>query len=223
MSRNELKSVLSSGFAALGFSSFNLGCHKANKYELALDPTVVTWPSDFVREYERRNWGDNDPNLALAATTDRPFRWSIRDRYPDSMKQSYIDYLVSTPLTGGIAVPLPRRPGTLSSVSVESHGSLEFCDATVHAVTLIAHTALAKAETLGLCDNISADEASAQLALTDKQIEILKWAAAGKSNLDIATIMNLSRRTIEYHMAEIFKKLGVATRSQAVAILAARK
>jgi LuxR family transcriptional regulator len=57
-----------------------------------------------------------------------------------------------------------------------------------------------------------------EVALTDKQIEIVKWIREGKSNTDIATIMNLPVRTIRYHVSEIIRKLGVATRAQAACI-----
>jgi len=55
--------------------------------------------------------------------------------------------------------------------------------------------------------------------LSDAQKEILKWAAAGKSNGDIATILGMSRRGCEYHLSEIYRKLGVSSRAQAVAAL----
>lgn len=53
--------------------------------------------------------------------------------------------------------------------------------------------------------------------LSEMQAEILHWAAAGKSNGDIATILGISRRGCDYHMGEIYRKLGVSSRSQAVA------
>jgi len=56
--------------------------------------------------------------------------------------------------------------------------------------------------------------------LTEAQRDILKWAAAGKSAGDIAVIMGLSRRGCEYHLGEIYRKLGVTSRSQAVAAYA---
>lgn len=59
--------------------------------------------------------------------------------------------------------------------------------------------------------------------LTGTQTSILQWAAAGKSNGDIAEIVGLSRRNCDYHMGEIFRKLGVATRGQAIAALAEGK
>lgn len=55
--------------------------------------------------------------------------------------------------------------------------------------------------------------------LSAQQLDLLTWAAAGKSNTDIATITGLSRRGVEYHMEQILKKLGVASKAQAAALL----
>ncbi|MCW5719644.1 MAG: autoinducer binding domain-containing protein [Devosia sp.] len=212
----ELVQALSEGFATFGFQSFNMGLHKPNKYELALNATLVTWSLDFTKEYERAHWGDCDPTLERAAMAEQAFRWSIHDPQETTLKQSYIDYLVTTPLKGGIVVPLPRRPGSISSISVESHTRSEFSDATMFWVSTIANTGMMKAEALGLCRQTSVDEALSASALSPVQIEILKWAAAGKSNLDIATILGLTKRNVEYHLSQTFRKLGVVSRSQAI-------
>jgi NarL family two-component system response regulator LiaR len=52
--------------------------------------------------------------------------------------------------------------------------------------------------------------------LTNRELDILKMAAQGISNKDIATRLNLSLRTIKGHMVEIFSKLNVGTRTEAV-------
>lgn len=56
--------------------------------------------------------------------------------------------------------------------------------------------------------------------LSGIQLNYLRWAAEGKSSTDIAAIAGASRRTVEYHFAEILRKLGVSTRAQAIAWLA---
>lgn len=52
--------------------------------------------------------------------------------------------------------------------------------------------------------------------LTEREMEILKLAALGKSNQDIATHLYLSRRTIQSHLARIFRKMNVGSRTEAV-------
>lgn len=53
------------------------------------------------------------------------------------------------------------------------------------------------------------------LRLTEREIEILTWVARGKSSSDIATILDISERTVNFHMDNAMRKAGVATRVQA--------
>ncbi len=58
--------------------------------------------------------------------------------------------------------------------------------------------------------------------LTPRQREVLKLVAAGRSNKEIAAMLNISERTVKYHVTAIFNKLGADNRAQAVAIAAER-
>jgi NarL family two-component system response regulator LiaR len=52
--------------------------------------------------------------------------------------------------------------------------------------------------------------------LSDREMEILRMAARGMSNQEIATQLYLSRRTIQAHLANIFDKMDVGSRTEAV-------
>lgn len=52
--------------------------------------------------------------------------------------------------------------------------------------------------------------------LSKRELQILELAAKGESNKAIGAKFNLSSRTVEVHMRNIFTKLGVSTRTQAV-------
>ena len=54
--------------------------------------------------------------------------------------------------------------------------------------------------------------------LTEKQADILKSAARGLSNKDIAKQFGISPVSVKKHMSAIFLKLGAATRAEASAI-----
>lgn len=53
--------------------------------------------------------------------------------------------------------------------------------------------------------------------LTPKEIEVIKWCAHGKSYWEISLVMSISERTVKFHMNNIFRKLDVLNKSQAVA------
>ena len=53
-------------------------------------------------------------------------------------------------------------------------------------------------------------------SVTKRELEILKLAAKGISNKDIADNLDLSVRTIQTHLSNIFKKLNAASRTEAI-------
>jgi DNA-binding NarL/FixJ family response regulator len=58
--------------------------------------------------------------------------------------------------------------------------------------------------------------------LTAHEIEILRLAAKGLRNRDIARELSVSGRTVEAHLTNIFSKLGVAGRTEAIIRAASR-
>jgi DNA-binding CsgD family transcriptional regulator len=54
--------------------------------------------------------------------------------------------------------------------------------------------------------------------LTQREIDILQWVLAGKTDWEIATILHLSRKTVNFHIERAKRKLGQSSRITAIAI-----
>jgi DNA-binding CsgD family transcriptional regulator len=54
--------------------------------------------------------------------------------------------------------------------------------------------------------------------LSARELECLQWAAAGKSDGDIALLVGISSATAHFHIEQARKRLGVRTRVEAVAV-----
>jgi len=52
--------------------------------------------------------------------------------------------------------------------------------------------------------------------LSDREIEVLRLMAGGESNKDIADHLSITQSTVKTHIASIFQKLNVTTRTEAV-------
>lgn len=51
--------------------------------------------------------------------------------------------------------------------------------------------------------------------MTDRELEAVTWVARGKSSADIAVILGISERTVNFHMDNLMRKMGVGSRIQA--------
>ncbi len=85
----------------------------------------------------------------------------------------------------------------------------------VHAGESVLHPDVTKSLFAALASN-GEDSADGAMPLTDRELEVLKLAAAGSSNREIAVSLDLSPRTVQTHLRNVFEKLGVASRTQAV-------
>ena len=63
-----------------------------------------------------------------------------------------------------------------------------------------------------------ADLLKDKFGLTAREAEVLTWIAKGKTNHEIAIILDFSPRTANKHLEQIFRKLNVENRTTAAAI-----
>ena len=137
----------------------------------------------------------------------RPARWLEGIDAADSARAHNIGAAIVAPahLPGGIigAVVWASPDETLAVGEVFAARAAE-----LHA---LAHRLMgAYHEALG--DYAIADP----VRLTRREIQCLKWAAAGKTDGEISQIMDISAPTVRFHITNAARKLGVAGRSQAV-------
>lgn len=52
--------------------------------------------------------------------------------------------------------------------------------------------------------------------LSDREHEVLRTAASGGSNKEVAAALGISPRTVQEHLRSVFRKLGAASRTEAV-------
>jgi DNA-binding CsgD family transcriptional regulator len=57
-------------------------------------------------------------------------------------------------------------------------------------------------------------------ALTDAELPVVRLAASGRTNAQIAAALFLSRYTVETHLKHAFAKLGVESRGELAALAA---
>lgn len=214
-----LFAAVETGCASFGFDRFVLFCHKPDKRTAVADATLTNAEPSFLTDYVQRGLWETDFLLDEVALFNRSVAWSAADLGQwDQRQRRYLDFLMDNHMAQGLAVPLKRRPGAISGFGVSCRASDTLQEGSMQVATIIGNAAMATAEILGLCEEKPPDAALAVKALSKIQHEILSWIVEGKSNVDIATIVDLNERAVRYHVTEILRKLGVVSRAQAATI-----
>jgi LuxR family transcriptional regulator, quorum-sensing system regulator SolR len=60
---------------------------------------------------------------------------------------------------------------------------------------------------------------SASMSLTAREREVLRWVVQGKTSWEIGRILSTSERTVKFHLRNVYTKLNVSNRAQAVAVV----
>ncbi len=96
--------------------------------------------------------------------------------------------------------------------------ALELAGRTAEAVALFRACGAA-GEVRRLTDTAPVPRRRGEATLTEREREIAVLVAAGRASRSIAEHLVISERTVETHIASVYRKLGVANRAQLAALL----
>ena len=59
-------------------------------------------------------------------------------------------------------------------------------------------------------------EDNSRRRLTDREIEVLALVSAGNASKNVAVMLGISKRTVDFHLANVYTKLDANNRVQAI-------
>ncbi|MCA1510302.1 LuxR family transcriptional regulator [Bradyrhizobium sp. NBAIM01] len=179
-------------------------------------PTVaVKWPADWCDRYFKRKYHTIDPVVRRTPMHKRPFLWDhLADHYqlqPDERR--VLDEAREAGLKHGMSVPLFGPLGRISVVSFASPSDdADPQDRIGHlnALACLFHTAY------GEIAPPSNNDCDRKVALSQRELSCMRWAAEGKSSWEIGRILGVSENTVNFHMKNAMRKLDATSRIQAI-------
>jgi DNA-binding CsgD family transcriptional regulator len=170
---------------------------------------ISSFPADWLAHYAKNNLSEIDPVHVHALKVRSPAFWSkCEENVPDASVE-LMRNAADVGLRSGIIIPICDMGNEISIVSTASDApASEETYETLAAVNLLSSYFYQ-----GYKSFIKKPDA---VELNAREYEILNWAAEGKTDSEIASIINLSTPTVRYHWNNIFKKLGVNSRVFAV-------
>lgn len=162
--------------------------------------------------YFENNFIEVDPVVNYSFSSKQPFTWSAafgRFASLDRKAKDFITLANDFKLKDGIAHQIANPcSGTLLSLCI-SHPKNQYFARLVEHFTPHLHEALQrilKHQTPILSSDLS-----------EREREVLKWTGEGKSSWEIGIILNISERTVKFHILNIKNKLNAVNRAHAVA------
>lgn len=212
--------VIIDSLTALGFEQMCLSTNKASGAELAEHPDVKNFTDECIREYISGRMSDIDFNIRRGLIMREPFWFTVKPDGKNKDDDRFADFLLSYKVSRGFFLLCPPVNGTfsgggcmLSSDVKMTHDRENFTLAAA-----LANISFMKLDMLGSSPKRQVKRAPYLDQLSQLQIGLLRWASEGKSNADLAVILDISRTAVDYHFRVIFKKMGVFTKMQAIAL-----
>lgn len=172
---------------------------------------TVGFPEDWVCRYIEEDLVKIDPIPELAANLAHPFFWHEIEELATLSKSNarYLEAMKEAQLGDGLAFCVfgPRLRNAYVGLGFgQPHVTLP--EGKVFEFQCVAQTAH-----LRYCDM---DRDGQKLPdLSRREQDVLEWMAHGKSNSVIAEILGMSPHTVDSHVRNIYRKLGVSDRTSA--------
>ena len=179
---------------------------------------ITNYPNDYVERYETGHLSQRNPLVVHCQLSIAPIIWSseVFRENPDLWKATQ-----TCGLAYGWSQSVHDPNGVVSMLSLARKdppvSQDEFSGKAANVLWLCNQLHSAMLERCHLRHRLAINI----IRLSEREIEVLKWTAEGKIASDIAMILSLSTRTVNFHISGAMKKLGASNKTSAV-VMAAR-
>lgn len=193
------------------------GVGKGDKKGLFAPPHIINlnYPMEWLQIYGANELYFQDPivlrNLQDPGSQIWEETYSLFDGMLTDLLMSSRDFGISHGVSGGMYAS-ESKTTTLFSFSGKGKWFQKHQKEILEVLSPHLHQAL-----LRVCKTLNRDPRVD--TLSEREKEIVKWVKAGKTNWEISVFLNISERTVKFHVQNIERKLDAVNKAHAVAIM----
>ena len=194
------------GYACVSFCDFSAAPDNA--------VLLMEYPEEWMDRYLEQKYERFDKVLSTNLSQTLPFSWDEKAilRNITEQQTKIFEEARSVGILYGFSVPIHAHGYLPASVNlIGPHTDVDpAIKHAVHLMSIYLHDAALR---------FSSQQKSVirpSVNATERERECLQWVAEGKSDSVIADLLGVSKRTVHFHIENIKRKYGVATRIQAV-------
>lgn len=206
----EVFGLFQQSITELGFHAFIMGGIPRPGASLQDLVFANGWPNEWFETYERENLFLVDPVARFTMKTVNPFEWKEApyDHENDRAARAVMERARDYRFNNGFCIPIHYDDSTAAiSMAGERPEINPNTRGVLHLMGMFAHSRI---RTL-----ISPQ--TRKRKLSEREREVLMWTACGKTSSETAQILDISERTVVFHISEAQRKLNTANRTATVA------
>lgn len=181
---------------------------------------IDNYPEAWTKLYMEQNFIKKDPTVVFCMRHSTPIRWDKFATMGELGKGQYKELMQNARehgLVSGYSLPLWAPSGEFAVFSLASRKDIgEMEEAYAMSLPFSQLFANAILETL-LTQMAEEFAVNKQVTLTKREKECLFWACEGKTTWEMSKILDVSERTVIFHLNNAVEKLGANNRQHAVA------
>ncbi len=175
------------GYAYVAYGSRRLFPLRCSKHFV-----INNYPACWQKAYATNCYVSIDPYVEKALSSRDPVVWEEAGAH--GLVDGWGQSILSRGLQGLVTVARPSEPINATELQEKK--------AALYWLSHITHLGLSRFQEL-----IEAEETNYVVQLSQREKEVLKWTADGKTASDISIILNISDRTVNFHIQSCLRKL----------------
>jgi LuxR family quorum-sensing transcriptional regulator LasR len=176
---------------------------------------LSNYSSAWLKKYDSEKMGYIDPAVTHVMSKTTPLIWSP-EVFSQGRQREMYEEANSYGLCSGVSLPIHGANGELGIVCfVSDDSSSRFNQYIISSLPELSCFRDFIFESSGKFMK-SAPSQVPPAHITTRELECLKWGAAGKSSWEIGQILHCSEATVNFHFSNIRRKLNSKSRQQAV-------
>lgn len=203
--------------AMFGFQNLTFCSLESTDPLLSEKQLVTTYHQEWCERYFDQSYAKIDPLVTAARQAIKPINWSSVQR-PTGAASRFIKEAANHGIgEHGVAIPIVQSKGNLSllTIQVASVREVEQLNRPENLADLVSFAHLVGSR---MSLDKTANANSLHAPLTPREIEVLHWAAKGKSCWETGEILNLSERTVGSYVENARRKLNATSKTHAVVL-----
>lgn len=213
--RDEWEKCLISIVRDFGFDMVLFGIKKSGPESLSSALILTNYPDSWWGRYKSEGFYSVDPVVRHCLVNKSPIVWPNVGASRNVRDSEFYEEAAGYGLRSGISYPIHGPEGRFGILSLVGKDSGKVDNECLHmraALSLLRDFAYESS-----LEFLPASmESAAPISLTAREVECLKWIGIGKTSWEVSRILSCSEATVNFHIANLMKKMCVRTRQQAV-------